>query len=219
MPDDYIKKLEDVIKQMLTPLKNIPFSLVIEALSNHKVLPFNKNDEKDIAVLETLKAVAKKAAEDVNIKGMLRPRPNEVGNDIEPFVEKALNSNGLKASRPTTTGGKHKSTGYPDLQFKDTSGRIHYLECKTFNKENVATTQRSFYLSPSEDFKITTDAHHFVISFEIYVAGEKGTNHIYKCTAWKILSIKNLDVDVKYEFNSDNARLYKADLILAEGRI
>jgi len=219
MPDNYTKKLEDVIKQMLTPLKNIPFKLVIEALSNHKVLPFNPKDSKDIAVLNTLKTVAQKVAQDVNVKGILRPRPNEVGNDIEPFVEKALNSNGFKASIPATEGGKHKSTGYPDLEFKDKDGRVNYLECKTYNIDNIATTQRSFYLSPSEDFKITADAHHFVVSFEIYVAGEKGTNHIYKCAAWKILSIENLDVDVKYEFNSDNARLYKAELILAESEI
>lgn len=218
MSDEYTKKLEEVIKQMLKPLKNIPFGLVIESLSNHQVIPFNENDEKDKAVLETLKAVAKKATEDVNIKGIHRPRPNEVGNDIEPFVEKALNLNGYKASTPTTEGGKHKSTGYPDLEFKDKAGRINYLECKSYNKDNVATTQRSFYLSPSEDFKITTNAHHFVISFEIYVAGEEGTNHIYKCESWKILSLENLEVDVKYEFNSDNARMYKAELILAEGR-
>ena len=219
MPDDYTKKLEEVIKQMLTPLKNIPFGLVIEALANHKVIPFNKEDEKDLAVLKGLKEVAKKTADNVNAHGILRPRPNEVGNEIEPFVEKALNSLGLKASTPLTAGGRHKSTGYPDLEFKDKKGRVNYLECKTYNKENVATTQRSFYLSPSEDFKITADAHHFVISFEIYVAGEQGKNHIYKCATWKILSIEKLDVDVKYEFNSDNARLYADELILAEGKV
>lgn len=219
MTDDYTKKLEEVIKQMLTPLKNIPFSLVIEALSNHRVVPFNQEDENDLAILESLKKVAKMTATDVNQKVILRPRPNEVGNDIEPFVEKALNSYGLKASTPLTEGGKHKSTGYPDLEFKDKNGKVNYLECKTYNRENVATTQRSFYLSPSEDFKITTDAHHFVISFEIFVAGEQGRNHIYKCAAWKILSIEKLDVDVKYEFNSDNARLYAKELILAEGKV
>jgi len=219
MNEEYVKKLESVIKQMLSPLRNIPFSIVIEALSNHKVIPFNRSDEKDKSILKELMIVANKAANDVNLKGILRPRPNEVGNDIEPFVVKALNSSGLKASTPLTEGGKHKSTGYTDLVFKDKDGRLNYLECKTYNKANIATTQRSFYLSPSEDFKITTDAHHFVISFEIFVDGEQGRNHIYKCAAWKILSIEELDVDVKYEFNSDNARLYTKELILAEGKV
>jgi len=34
---DYTKKLENVIKQMLQPLKNIPFNLVIEAMTGKKL--------------------------------------------------------------------------------------------------------------------------------------------------------------------------------------
>ncbi len=37
--DDYTNKLENVIKQMLQPVRGIPFNLVIEALSNYKVIP------------------------------------------------------------------------------------------------------------------------------------------------------------------------------------
>lgn len=59
----------------------------------------------------------------------------------------------------------------------------------------------------------------FVLSYEIFSVGEAGTNHIYKCAAWKLLSISDLEVDVKYEFNSDNLRLYSKELILAEGEI
>ncbi len=36
---------------------------------------------------------------------------------------------------------------------------------------------------------------------------------------WKILSVEKLLVDVKYEFNVDNARLYVKDLLLAEGTL
>lgn len=42
---------------------------------------------------------------------------------------------------------------------------------------------------------------------------------IYLSKGWKILSIEDLNVDVKYEFNSDNRRLYKPELILAEGNL
>lgn len=47
---------------------------------------------------------------------------------------------------------------------------------------------------------------------------QKGKN-LYKCRTWKILSIEDLEVDVKYEFNSDNARLYISESILAEGSL
>lgn len=217
METEYTKKLESVIKQMLKPLKKVPFGLVIEGLSGHKIIPFNKNNKNDIALLEVLKNVAKTTCTEVNKKGILRPRPNEVGNDIEIFVRKILNKVGLKASIPKTESGKSKTTGYPDIEFIDLSGKINYLECKTYNLKNISTTQRSFYLSPSEEFKVTKDTHHFVISFEIYVSKNVRNNKVFECSGWKILSIEKLDVDVKYEFNADNARLYSKELILAEG--
>jgi len=96
------------------------------------------------------------------------------------------------------------------------------LECKTYNIKNIDTTQRSFYFSPSNEFKIIYDAPHFILSFEICVAGESGNKHIYKCKHYKILSIESLSLDVKYEFNSDNKRMYSGKdgtIILAEGEI
>jgi len=219
MKNNYIKNLENVIKQMLTPLKNIPLNLVIEAISGYSITPFDKDNEQDKIVLEKLKGVARTAGTNINANPINRPRPNEVGNDIEPFVKEALAKIGYKPKTPLTTTGKRKSTGYPDIEFEDEFGRTAYLECKTYNIENIATTQRSFYLSPSEDFKITKNGHHFVISYEIYVDGRTGTNNVYKCKQWKILSIEKLLVDVKYEFNSDNLRLYAEDLILAEGEL
>ncbi len=219
MDKEYVKKLESIIKTMLTPLKGIPFNLVIESLSGNKIIPFDPNNKKDKEVLKKLKLVAIAAGKEINRKGILRPRPNEVGNDIEPFVKKELNKIGYKADTPFTSSGDKKSTGYPDIEFLDEFDRVNYLECKTFNIENISTTQRSFYLSPSDNFKVTKDAHHFVISFEVYVSKKRGKLNVYKCSSWKILTLDKLDVDVKYEFNSDNKRMYSGELIIAEGKI
>jgi hypothetical protein len=216
MGEDYIRNLESIIKQMLRPLKDIPLSLVIESISGHKITPFNINDQKDKALLSDLIKVARFAGLNVNKSGILRPRPNEVGNDIEPFVKDSLRHYGYAADIPITKGGDKKAAGYPDIEFVDKFKRTNYLECKTYNKENVSTTQRSFYLSPSEDFKVTNDAHHFILSFETYVDGRVGNNNLYRCKTWKILSIGNLLVDVKYEFQSDNRRLYSKEMVIAE---
>ncbi|MFH1004540.1 MAG: hypothetical protein V1781_03465 [Bacteroidota bacterium] len=218
MTDEYIKKLENVIKQMLQPLSGIPLNLVIQSISSCTIIPFNRFDNKDLSVLNNLKKVAEMAGKNINKNGILRPRPNEVGNDIEPFIKETLNKIDYKAETPLAKSGKKKSTGYPDIEFIDEFNRTNYLECKTFNIENIETTQRSFYLSPSDDFKITKDAHHFAISFEIFVDGRKRRNNIYKCKSWKILTLENLEVDVKYEFNSDNARMYTKEMLLAEGQ-
>jgi len=219
MKNNYSDELNGIISQMLKPLKGITFAAVIEGLSGFKVLAFDEGDVDDENILEILKKVAVKTAQKVNKDGILRPRPNEVGNDIEPFVKDSIVELGFKASVPTTSSGKKKSTGYPDLLFWDKKKRPMYLECKTYNIKNVSTTQRSFYLSPSTDFKVTTTAHHFGICFEIITVGNNGNNHIYKCNSWKILDLSKLEVDVKYEFNSDNRRMYSDELILAEGNI
>ena len=151
----------------------------------------------------------------VNEKGIIRTRANEVGNDIESFVKESLSEIGYQSNTPKTLGGKSKASGYPDIEFKDEYDRWHYIECKTYNIKNLNTTFRSFYLSPSKDFKVTKDAHHFGFSFEIYVDRSTGNKHIYKVRSWKILDLSKLKLDVKYEFNSDNKTLYKEELIIA----
>lgn len=205
--DQYTEMLENVVKQMLRSLRNIPFNIVIESISGKKVISFDFNNQEHVEVLNLLKKAALIAGKEMNKEGILRTRPNEVGNDIEQYTRKALSSLGLKADIPASSSGRRKSTGYPDIIFWYNE-KPYYLECKTYNIENITSTQRSFYLSPSDEFKVTHDAVHFVLSYEIYEAGIKGHRKVYKCKHYKILSIENLSVDLKYEFNSDNKRLY-----------
>ncbi len=217
--EKYVKNLERIIKQMIKPLKGLPFKLVVEGLYGCKVIPFGEGQEKDERLLNDLKKVAIKSGKEVNKKGIYRKRPNEVGNDIEKFVKDALNQKGLEASIPETISGKKKSLGYPDIIFVDKDGRPNYLECKTFNIENKFTTQRSFYLSPSEESKVIKDARHLAIAFEIIYDGSEGESNIYRCKSWDIIDLTELEVDVKREFNADNKRLYSKNLILAGGSL
>ena len=71
-------------------------------------------------------------------------------------------------------------------------------------------------MSPSDEFKITSESHHFLISFEIYVSGKEKALNVYKCKSWKLLTLDSLKTDVKYELNSSNACLYSKELILTE---
>lgn len=216
---DYTTKLEGVIKQMLTPIKGIPFNLIIESISGCKVLEFSKEEKDKKAILDTLIKIITNTCKNVNKDGILRPRPNEVGNDIETFVVESIVQSGFIADKPKTKTGKQQSVGYPDIEFSFDKKNFHYIECKTYNHDTVGTSMRSFYLSPSEDFKITHDAYHFIFSFETYIDGKVEKNNRYKICGWKILDAYYLDCDVKYEFNSDNARLYRKEMILAEGKI
>ncbi|RLA07092.1 MAG: hypothetical protein DRQ51_07300 [Gammaproteobacteria bacterium] len=209
-------ELKGVISQMLKPLKGLSFSAVIEGLSGYKATAFDAKNKKDIQVLDLLKKVAKKSMKNINAEGILRLRPNEVGNDIETFVKKSLDHYRLMAQTPTTKTGIKKSTGYPDIEFIDEFKRLNYLECKTYNIKNIQTTHRSFFLSPSSNFKITQDAHHFGISFEVYINKTIKNKHLFKVKSWKILDLSQLELDLKYEFNSNNKSLYDEKIILAQ---
>jgi len=84
--------LQGVIAQMLKPLKDLPFGIVIEGLSGHKVKPYSKKSKKDKKVLSILKKIAEEVLSEINKKGISRSRANEVGNDIESYVKNALNN-------------------------------------------------------------------------------------------------------------------------------
>mgnify|MGYP001126326955 CR=1 FL=1 len=62
---------------MLTPLKEIPFNLVIEAMTGKKVISFDftRSDHQD--VLELLKQSALNAGKEINKAVILRQRANE----------------------------------------------------------------------------------------------------------------------------------------------
>ena len=212
---EYVEKLEDVIKQMIAPLKKIPLKLVLESISGKKVISFDKDNLTHKKLLEKLKKAAKLACENINKSGgIISPRVNEVGNKVELPIKNALRETGFNnVDVPVNKKGVKQSSGYPDLGFSFDNLEV-YVECKTYNKKNIATTQRSFYLSPTEVFKVTKDAIHLVISIEI----EQKSLGVFTATAWKIIQIEKIDVDVKREFNSDNKRMYSAENILADGK-
>ncbi|MBO7410626.1 MAG: hypothetical protein J6T92_01755, partial [Ottowia sp.] len=79
-----------------------------------------------------------------------------------------------------------------------------------FSQKTHETTQRSFYVSPSEDPKVTCDAHHIVVGFEIQRQGNTFTTNGH----FKIVDLFYLIGDIKIEFNSDNRRLYTKGLLL-----
>lgn len=217
--EKYIKELEETIAKFMAPLKGIPFPIVIQVLSGHKVLPFDETSRDDRSLLSKMERAAATAGKNAFNKGILAKRPNEAGNYIEPFVIDALQEVGLKADTPLTNKGTKKATGYPDIQITDPAGRVSYLECKTYNLKSRDTTFRSFYLSPSkEDFKVTKDGRHFMMSFQLEQASRSGRS-VFVPVHWGIYDLSHLKVAVKHEFNASNRDLYQEGKLLAEGDI
>ncbi len=213
MSSEREKRLEDALAQFLKPMKGIPFEVVIKSLCGTSVEKFEPNAGSNRETLALLVDAMREACKAVQINPIERPRPNEVGNDMEPFVIRALTARQLRAAAPKTKAGKGKSTGYPDVKI-ETDGIPIYLEVKSYAAATHATSLRSFYLSPAEDSKVTQDGYHLLVGFEIERSG-----NLYTPVAFEIVDLYGLDCDMKAEFNSDNKRLYEKHRILAQERV
>lgn len=216
--EEYVKQLEQTIGRFLEPMKGIPFPIAIKALTGFKVLTFDISLDQNKNLLERLSEAAQLGGQEAFQQGIFTARPNEAGNHIEPLVVEALKHVGLKAGRPTSKSGKKKAVGYPDIQIQDRSGRTIYLDCKTYNTLTKDQTFRTFYFSPSEDPKITRDAFHLLMSFELDTAERKG-KRAFIPISWQIYTLDKLLVQVKHEFNASNRELYTKEALLAQGKI
>ena len=194
-------------------LKDVPFQEVIQLLYGVEVKHFDRNDSGNLNYLDKIRKAMRETCRKVQANPIKRSRPNEVGNDMEPFVIDALKKQGLNAAPPKTKSGKGKSTGYPDIKIT-LQGLPIFLEVKTYNAENHETTFRSFFVSPSDDPKVNSDGYHLAVGFEIENQGG-----LYSPVRFYLVDLYGLKCDLKAEFNSDNSRLYEQDRRLASERV
>jgi hypothetical protein len=73
--------------------------------------------------------------------------------------------------------------------------------------KNVETTQRAFYFSPSEQFKVTRDALHLLLAFQLEKTMRDGRS-AFVPVHWKLITLQDLMVDLKHEFNQHNRNMY-----------
>ena len=208
MPNEREEYLEKILANFLEPMKGIPFEIIIRALYGVTVEKFDKDASWSIRVMHLIVESMRSACYTVQSNPIEKPRPNEVGNAMEPFVIQSLKDKGLNAASPKTKTGKGKSTGYPDILLEIDDKRI-FIEVKTYAAANYKTTQRSFYLSPTDDPKLFENGYHLLVGFEI----ERNRNK-YKPVAFEIVDLYGLECDMKSEFNSDNRRLYESNRLL-----
>ena len=185
------------IRDMVAGMKDVPLPVIVEALTGHRVVAWQGESR------EMLQALAARVQALIETHGIEAARMNEAGNRVENVVLEAMNSLGVKATRPKTASGRTQAAGYPDIQ-ADFDGTACYVEVKTFSAATVDSTQRSFYLSPSTDFKITQDAIHLLVAVEL-VPTAAG---VYRARSVRWLDLAGLRCDLKYEFNASNRDLY-----------
>jgi hypothetical protein len=219
-PEEYARELETVLAQVLQPLRGVPFKAAIRAVSGYAVLDFDSANRTHQELAAKISTAAGMAGAALRSKGIATKRPNEAGNAIEPHVKAALAVTGLLAETPKTKDGKGKAVGYPDIEIVGAAVPC-YLECKTYNINNVNTTQRAFYFSPSDQFKVTRDAIHLLLAFQLEPAQRDG-RPVFVPVHWRLITLQDLKVDLKHEFNQHNRDMYgsgAAKALIAEADI
>jgi hypothetical protein len=193
-----------------------PFAEVIKRTTGQEIIPFDGANARHAALLQLLKSAASAAARQAVTAKIESARANEVGNAIEEHVLKALNDAGLKAHRPRTTAGRGQAAGYPDVALE--SDPPCYLELKTFNARTADSTQRTFYYSPAAETKVTRPALHLLLAFEIEQQKD-GDRTIWVPVQFKLISLHDLEVRLKVEYNQNNRGLYAPGKLLADERL
>jgi hypothetical protein len=197
--------LEASLAELTKPARKLPFKTVIHATTGHRVLDLNTNDSAHAALRGKILQAAANAGEQARRAGLAAARPNEAGNQLEPFVCRALTEAGLEAKVPRSATGRAQTAGYPDIEI--TAPVPCYLELKTYNAATAKTTQRTFYYSPSENPKVTRDALHLLLAYELEKT-ERGGQSVFLPVRWQLLTLQDLEVDLKFEFNQSNRGLY-----------
>ncbi|HAV63903.1 MAG TPA: hypothetical protein DCY13_16250 [Verrucomicrobiales bacterium] len=189
------------------------FADVIRQTTGQNVIPFNPESDAHRAILAKLSEAARNAARAAREAMIDKARANEVGNAVEPLVIQALNAAGLKAARPKTASGRTAAAGYPDVELE--SDPPCYLELKTFNARTASSSQRTFYYSPSETSKVTREALHLLLAFEMEQLEVSGRT-IWAPVRFKITSLHAVAVQLKVEYNQSNRGLYAKEHLLAD---
>jgi len=179
----------------------LPLAVIVEAMSGCRVVPWEGQSGE--ALIEAAEVVESGTQGTPIVSG----RVNEAGLVIEGRLEQALAQAGFTVDTPRTQSGRRQSAGYPDLVARR-DGQTFYLEVKCFSAKTRNSTQRSFYLSATDDPKVTEDAIHLLFGFEL----EALPQDQYRVSRYELVDLSSLTCEVKIEYNASNRDLYGGGL-------
>ena len=184
-----------------------PFYEVVKELTGHYAVPLDdaKVDFDEFNIM--LQRIAERSADAMGQNSIERPRPNEVGNDVEKYVVKSLEEEPSVSVMPMPY-----KVGYPDIKIHlHATEEIVFLECKTFGSGKEDYSMRSFYLSPGEAVtaKVDCNAPHIMISFEM-----KREGNIFTPVSYKLVDLYDLPCKLKEEWQANNRDLYADQRVL-----
>ncbi len=198
----------------------LSFAAVVFAATGHRILPMNKSDPTDAAVLEKLSRGMDEVLRRMNVpdspaRGV--KRINEASHYFEDAMQEVFNAlPGLRCEFAPNTRGQVQRSGYPDLRVVEiASGRSYYLDPKLYEASSRRSSFRTFYFEPrGETNKVLVDACHLVVG--IAHNGERGAGARF--LNWELVDCSGLTVQLKAEFHAGNHNVYREEAVLATGK-
>lgn len=193
-------------------LAELPFPLLIESATGHRVIPIQPEDDR---WLEPLSRALDRTL--VRLNDPLHPihrvaRINEASHFVEDelMIELSAEPGWRAQPAPTATGARQRS-GYPDIRLQLPDGRIVYLDPKLMTVENRASTLRTFYYEPkTETGKVNADAVHLLIGIQHH--GESGGE--LRLEKWELVDLSRIRLELKPEFQTSNRELYRDETVI-----
>jgi hypothetical protein len=209
--------LSDAVRAYRLLPSGIGVSAIISAVTDYAVVALDGSEE-DKALVDAIVVAAQDLIQLSQMHPIKTPRINELGNAVEePMLEACLRA-GLAATWPKRTNGTEARTGYPDIAIDIEGPRPTYLEAKVIKAGSEGSSFRSFYLSPSDNPKVGTDARHLLIAFthQRRPNSDDGMEQ-YALTAFKIVDLAQVLGKIKFEYQASNKDMYLGDAVVAKG--
>ena len=207
-----LEKLKEAAKVFLKPMEELPFPVVIEAMTGRQIVPYIEEDDGNL--IAALSRACIKTVNDSSKSPVEANRPNDVSAKVEKMLQANLTDGGITAERPKAAETRKASAqGYPDLLLWD-GRRPTYLEVKVSRVENITKgSARNFFYQPTQNSKITHSARHLLCGFSIKESGEKK----WILHEWTVTDLWFLKVKLKPEYNADNLEIYRREAVIMKG--
>lgn len=218
-----LQTYRETVKRMLDVFRDVPFHMIVQAATNHQVIPLTRNSAATKQLIDDIRLVVNSFAKRHHTAPIDRQSYFAVvgkhpkafrNNEIGKYVDHAIPAHfrpGMAGVKLISQFERLGGSGYPDSVITDKNGATTFVEIKATTRRNEGSA-RDFYFTPSETSrrKITADGHHLLLGVDT----EEREPGRFFINGWCLVDLHDMRVTIKPEFNADNTGIYLPELIV-----
>jgi len=215
-----IKDIIGTIKENKISLKNIPMKDLLEATTNHTVIPYSETHKGILKEIDFIggtinhkfktKPITRQLFQNYRGRTVNAFRNNEVGDYCEGLIKETFEDN-KENFKKITDIIPLRGKGYPDLKILTNTKNI-FLEVKATSRPDVGSARDFYYsIGTASEGKIDCSALHILISF---ITKQIPNKSEFLIKGYKLVDVSKIKVRLKPEFNTDNLGIYNSETII-----